>query len=516
MAAVAEAQDVATRSVAMMFQSGVEEAAKTLNEFPCKTASLDCAMCFVKSVQCLLTFDFDVMDRADAFIKDVEHRCSASIKSAHSDEDSMMLRIITADCELLRALLAFARQTLANYVRGGMHLRSASKTYTSIITELKKRSASNKRVEAACSMGFGAVNVAVSLLPEKVMGLLKLVGFRGNRRQGLESLEVAARSSDMRAPFSMLLLLAYNVVTRPVLGIDVSDGMNSAIQAGTGILELSKSVCPDAALFTYFYGRVEFLKKDVDKALEFFSEAATACSHQPEMHQLCQYEIAYIKIVSLKWSEASDIFLSLCRSSPWSPAMYAFFSSITLAATGAYDESNAKLESVPELMKAKSTALEKLVRHKVSTFTAKRLTEQSARVELLAMAYMSNYINWCGPELCEDIVDYLDEHEKDISSDVYFYSCSSLVRGAALIQLEEADRAEVHLRNVLTHAQTCVQTTDSHVPAHATLLLANVYKMRGETDKARNALEKTKSLYTDYELESQVQTKVKACLEALS
>lgn len=56
---------------------------------------------------------------------------------------------------------------------------------------------------AACSFGYGVFNLAMSLLPDKVLGLMKLLGFHGDRTAGLQALQFAARSNDMRAPMAM-------------------------------------------------------------------------------------------------------------------------------------------------------------------------------------------------------------------------------------------------------------------------------------------------------------------------
>ena len=508
-------ETVAKRSVALIFQAGTEEAEKAVSECGEKSFSLDMAMCFIRTVKCLLTWDSDIMDETDTFIKGVESRCSSASKAAHNLEQTLHLRIVCADCDLLRALICFARQALTYYVKGGILLRSASKTYTSVQADLPKLAPNQGSVEAASSMGFGVVNVAVSLLPEKVMGLMKMVGFHGDRAVGLRSLDVVLHSSDMRTPFAMLMMLAYHVVVRPVLGIDVEDGLTDSIEKATAILDMSQTVMPDAPLFKYFRGRVAFLDRDLEKALECFTGATGCASAQPELQQLCKYEMAFIKILHLQWKELSDILIDLCSNSPWSPGVYTFFSALGLAAIGEDDESHKRLLSVPDLIKQKSATFEKLVLHKVTAFTQKRLTVHSARVELLVMTYMSNYLGWCSPAQCRVIIDHLQANESSIKSDPYFTAGSALVCGAAYVQLKEGDTAEPWLRKVLSHAKDCVDSGDSHIPAHATLQLASVYEQRGEIAKARNALEKAKSLYTGYELESQVQLKVKARLENL-
>ena len=58
-------------------------------------------------------------------------------------------------------------------------------------------------VRAACSLGFGIVNLAMSLLPDKALSLMKLFGFAGERQVGLDALAFSSTSDDMRAPIAM-------------------------------------------------------------------------------------------------------------------------------------------------------------------------------------------------------------------------------------------------------------------------------------------------------------------------
>ena len=46
------------------------------------------------------------------------------------------------------------------------------------------------------------MNIIMSLIPPKLMKLANLFGFHGNRRVGLQALEFASNSQDMKAPLA--------------------------------------------------------------------------------------------------------------------------------------------------------------------------------------------------------------------------------------------------------------------------------------------------------------------------
>ena len=58
------------------------------------------------------------------------------------------------------------------------------------------------RLRGAVYFGYGLMNVILSLIPPKLMKLANLFGFHGDRRVGLEALEFASNSQDIKAPLA--------------------------------------------------------------------------------------------------------------------------------------------------------------------------------------------------------------------------------------------------------------------------------------------------------------------------
>ena len=50
------------------------------------------------------------------------------------------------------------------------------------------------------SLGFGLVNLMMSLMPEKVLAIIKLLGFGADREAALQALQFCSLSGDMRSP----------------------------------------------------------------------------------------------------------------------------------------------------------------------------------------------------------------------------------------------------------------------------------------------------------------------------
>ena len=60
----------------------------------------------------------------------------------------------------------------------------------------------DNRLRGAVYFGYGLMNIIMSLIPPKLMKLANLFGFHGNRRVGLQALEFASNSQDMKAPLA--------------------------------------------------------------------------------------------------------------------------------------------------------------------------------------------------------------------------------------------------------------------------------------------------------------------------
>lgn len=58
------------------------------------------------------------------------------------------------------------------------------------------------RLRGAVYFGYGLMNIILSLIPPKLMKLANLFGFHGDRRVGLEALEYASNSQDIKAPLA--------------------------------------------------------------------------------------------------------------------------------------------------------------------------------------------------------------------------------------------------------------------------------------------------------------------------
>lgn len=58
------------------------------------------------------------------------------------------------------------------------------------------------RLKGAVSFGYGLFHLCISMVPPNLLKIINLLGFPGDRLQGLSSLMYASESKDMKAPLA--------------------------------------------------------------------------------------------------------------------------------------------------------------------------------------------------------------------------------------------------------------------------------------------------------------------------
>ncbi|XP_014305853.1 tetratricopeptide repeat protein 39C isoform X19 [Myotis lucifugus] len=204
---------------------------------------------FVSFLNAMMTFEEEKMQLACDDLRTTEKLCESeeagvietiknkikknadARKSAPSMVDRLQRQIIIADCQVYLAVLSFVKQELSAYIKGGWILRKAWKIYNkcyldiNALQELHQRrppgepspaDAANdnhaaadgvseetlSRLRGAVSFGYGLFHLCISMVPPNLLKIINLLGFPGDRRQGLSSLMYASESKDMKAPLA--------------------------------------------------------------------------------------------------------------------------------------------------------------------------------------------------------------------------------------------------------------------------------------------------------------------------
>ncbi|XP_070277373.1 tetratricopeptide repeat protein 39C isoform X2 [Myotis yumanensis] len=390
---------------------------------------------FVSFLNAMMTFEEEKMQLACDDLRTTEKLCESeeagvietiknkikknadTRKSAPSMVDRLQRQIIIADCQVYLAVLSFVKQELSAYIKGGWILRKAWKIYNkcyldiNALQELHQRrppgepspaDAANdnhaaadgvseetlSRLRGAVSFGYGLFHLCISMVPPNLLKIINLLGFPGDRRQGLSSLMYASESKDMKAPLATLALLWFHTVVRPFFALDGSDS-RAGLEEAKEILRRKEAAYPNSSLFMFFKGRIQRLECQINSALASFHTALELAVDQREIQHVCLYEIGWCSMIELNFQDAFGSFERLKNESRWSQCYYAYLTAVCQGAAGDVDGAQAIFKEVQKLFKRKNNQIEQF-----SVKKAERFRKQAPTRALCVLASVEVLYLW--------------------------------------------------------------------------------------------------------------------------
>ncbi|XP_024613684.1 tetratricopeptide repeat protein 39C isoform X2 [Neophocaena asiaeorientalis asiaeorientalis] len=321
----------------MLLNNGFRESDQLFKQYRNRSPLMSFGASFVSFLNAMMTFEEEKMQLACDDLKTTEKLCESEEvgvietiknkikknvdvrKSTPSMVDRLQRQIIIADCQVYLAVLSFVKQELSAYIKGGWILRKAWKIYNkcyldiNALQELYQKKLTEEpltsdaandnhivaegvseeslnRLKGAVSFGYGLFHLCISMVPPNLLKIINLLGFPGDRLQGLSSLMYASESKDMKAPLATLALLWYHTVVRPFFALDGSDN-KAGLDEAKEILLKKEAAYPNSSLFMFFKGRIQRLECQINSALTSFHTALELAVDQREIQHVCLYEI---------------------------------------------------------------------------------------------------------------------------------------------------------------------------------------------------------------------------------
>uniref|UniRef100_A0AAQ5Y4Q1 Tetratricopeptide repeat domain 39C n=1 Tax=Amphiprion ocellaris TaxID=80972 RepID=A0AAQ5Y4Q1_AMPOC len=415
--------ELALKGINMLLNNGFKESDELFRTYR------SVSVCFLfaqwsSSLNAMMTFEEEKMQMAFEDLKATERLCESentgvietiknkikrsmdSQRSGVAAVDRLQRQIIIADCQVYLAVLSFIKQELSSYIKGGWILRKAWKMYNkcySDITQLQegsRRRASEQqamsdgispealdRLKGSVSFGYGLFHLCISMVPPHLLKIVNLLGFPGDRHQGLSALTYASESKDMKAPLATLALLWYHTVVQPFFALDGTDTQAGLIEAKS-ILHQRESIYPNSSLFMFFKGRVQRLECQISSALTSFSDALDLASDQREIQHVCLYEIGWCSMIELNYGEAYRAFERLKTESRWSQCYYAYLTGACQGATGDLEGAIVAFKDVQRLFKRKNNQIELFSTKKAEKLRSPSLSKELCILSVIEILYL--------------------------------------------------------------------------------------------------------------------------------
>lgn len=380
-----------------------------------------------------------------------------------------------------------------------------------------------KNLMGAISFGYGAFQLSVSLLPPSMLKLVNFFGFEGQRETGLACLKYSRTAQDMRSPLATITLLWYLTIGSQIFGQE-DQNVADEIEEVEAILQETEQLYAESALFLFFRGRLERMKKNMPAAIDHF-EHAYYVSVLPELRLLCLHEIGWCRLIVLDCANAINEFHALRLNSQFSKGFFIYLTAICHGASGRTDELVALRSEICENIAnsaQKDSQIEKflIARHDRMPESAEQESQFAPiywRYFLYELLVLWNTLDTCSAEVLQRIVSDC-ELEQSVTNEP-IPGLAKLVLGCCETYRGNVDRAIGAFRQCLKYREP-FDAADSpahcHVSAFASFKLAALLLKRPhQRDEAKQLLLGIQQKYKSYDFENRLAIRIHAVLKKL-
>nr|CDS33140.2 tetratricopeptide repeat protein 39B [Hymenolepis microstoma] len=487
---------------------------------------------------------------ADNFAKSTA-KARNTFYASYTDEEAHA-ELCYAESLLQWVFLAVLQdEKLVTLIRSSIKLRECYKCYRTCWKIKRSKNWEGRSTQASfeCGvlMGVGAFNLLLSLLPSKVLSLLEIVGFSGNKELGLQLLwEGSKIEHGVRDPLCALILLVYDLYATQMTGDTACHTIGDEVTALADARKLLPSWIekfPNSAFFTFLRGRLAQITSDFPLAKDFFFKSISAQSDFINFHHICYWELMWCHCVQGEWMDAMKYAERLACESKWSHATYRYLKaafiiqflddeqrtslsdnaknpSVTVPividpkeyADGGtlFHHVNELLESVPQMIQriaGKSLPIEKFAMKK-----AVRYFEQGNRLTLPGLELM--YL-WNGFKVISNNTTLLNKFLLIIESKIHGlvasqdkiinftedFSVATLLKGVCLRCLKKNFQAKMCFTEVIMNEKSI--KLDKYVLPFSEVELCQIAMEEGDLDEAKIHLDKAWT-YNKYSLEARL------------
>ncbi|XP_051978331.1 tetratricopeptide repeat protein 39C [Xyrauchen texanus] len=552
--------ELAFQGIHMLLNNGFKESDELFKRYRTHSPLMSFGASFVSFLNAMMTFEEEKMQMACDDLRTTEKLCESDntgvietirnkIKKSMDSQrsgvevlDRMQRQIIVADCQIYLAVLYFVKQELSAYIKGGWILRKAWKMYNKCYSDISqlqeacsRRSsdqegalASDKanhntsstesggrvteevldRLKGSVSFGYGLFHLCISMVPPHLLKIVNLLGFPGDRHQGLASLAYASESKDMKAPLATLALLWYHTVVQPFFALDGSDSHAGLLEA-KAILQKKAMVYPNSSLFIFFKGRVQRLECQINSALASFQDALEFASDQREIQHVCLYEIGWCSMIEMNFEDAFRSFERLKNESRWSQCYYAYLTGVCQGASGDLEGAKTVFQDVQKLFKRKNNQIEQFALKRAERLRKMSLTRELCILGVVEVLYLWKALPNCSSsklQLMNQVLQGLDDQSslglKHLLLGAIQKCLGNIVDAIQSFQLAAQDEYG-HLKNSYVQPYSCYEM--------GCVLLAKPETL----SKGRSLLLQAKENYSGYDFENRLHVRIHSALASI-
>mmetsp|Transcript_5395 Transcript_5395/g.18102 ORF Transcript_5395/g.18102 Transcript_5395/m.18102 type:complete len:737 (-) Transcript_5395:157-2367(-) len=264
--------------------------------------------------------------------------------------------IVAEECYLAGGLHMF-EESMSSFFKGvlSFHRAVAGYRHCTAVYDLPGQPAA-VHDKGAIAGGMAATQLAMSLIPARMLAMIKLLGFKVDRAAALQKLADASLEGGPRAPVFACIRILYHVLIPSLFSLPAERRTHA--EEAQASFDFLKDEWP-GHLHSYLLGRQLRLNGDVAGAIMQFRQVASIQSTDPGWQRLqitWQYELALSHMHQLSWEESErhwGLLASGLFKESWSPGLFHYNRGVCLVMMGQLADAAGEFGEAEAVIRAK-------------------------------------------------------------------------------------------------------------------------------------------------------------------
>lgn len=238
---------------------------------------------------------------------DKEHNASPCTDKAAVANMHLDTRVVMGDVLYMLAVLQLTRDSK---LKGAFNMRKSWKVFEESLKMVSREpNVYDPELVRCLNFGAGFFFFAMSIIPQKFLKLIELVGFKADRDLGLKYIRECHDAGGVRCPFASIVLLFNNLLLPRGLA-------NPAkyLREADVLIQQSLAKYPNGSLFQVMGSHCARKQCNVDEGIKYMEAAIENCKSLGVSPLIYKYELANCYCMKMKWDVAASHFEPLVEA----------------------------------------------------------------------------------------------------------------------------------------------------------------------------------------------------------
>lgn len=211
------------------------------------------------------------------------------------------IRVVMGDVLYMLAVLQLTRDSK---LKGAFNMRKSWKVFEESLKMVSREpNVYDPELVRCLNFGAGFFFFAMSIIPQKFLKLIELVGFKADRDLGLKYIRDCHDAGGVRSPFASIVLLFNNLILPRGLA-------NPAkyLKEADSLIQQSLAKYPNGSLFQVMGSHCARKQCNVDEGINYMEMAIENCKSLGVSPLIYKYELANCYCMKMKWDVAASHF----------------------------------------------------------------------------------------------------------------------------------------------------------------------------------------------------------------